>query len=74
MKAFLSKYTIEVLVLVLIFAVMSVPYFILNSGVVSSEEKLRNIENTTKALTPVIIGTLCLIIVYRAVKRNREER
>ncbi|HRH57288.1 MAG TPA: hypothetical protein PLS10_06525 [Chitinophagales bacterium] len=74
MKEFLSQYKIEVLIAVTIFAVMFVPYIIINSGLIKSESALLGIDTITKILTPLVIGALCAVIVYRAIKRNREDR
>ena len=74
MKEFISKYKIEVLIFAAIAVVMIVPYFILTYAHIQSEEKLQTIEDITKELTPVVIGILCALIVYRAIKRNREDR
>ena len=74
MKEFISKYKIEILIVVAILVVMTAPYFILSSGIISSTETLENIQTITKELTPVVIGVLCALIVYRAIKRNKEER
>lgn len=74
MKEFLSKYKIEVLILAAIAVVMIVPYFVLTYAHIQSEEKLQQIEDVTKELTPIVIAILCGLIVYRAIKRNREDR
>ena len=74
MKEFLSKYRIEVLIIIAIITVMFVPYFILSSGQITDTEKLQQFENITREFTPLIIGVLCILIVYRAIKRNREDR
>ncbi len=73
MKEFLSKYKIETGVLIIIFLVISLPYFIINSGIIKSEENLQTIDLFVKNLTPIIMSILVAIIVYRAIKRNRED-
>lgn len=73
MKEFLSKYKIETGVLIAIFLVVSLPYFIINSGIIKSEENLQTIDLFVKNLTPIIMSILVAIIVYRAIKRNRED-
>lgn len=74
MKEFISKYKIEVLIAALILLVMIAPYFILSSGIISSTETLESIQTITKQLTPIVIGVFCGLIVYRAIKRKKEER
>ncbi len=73
MKEFLSKYKTEVLIIAAILLVMFLPYLIMSSGIIASAEKLKQIEDITRELTPLVIGLLCALIVYRAIKRNREE-
>lgn len=74
MKDFLSQYKTEVLIAIAIFAVMFVPYLIITSGVIKSESALLGFDTITRFFTPLIIGALCALIVYRAIKRNREDR
>lgn len=73
MKEFLAKYKIEIGVLIAIFIVVSLPYFIINSGIIKSEENLQSLDSLVKNLTPNIISILVGVIVYRAIKRNRED-
>ncbi len=73
MKEFFSKYKTEALIIAVILLVMFLPYFIMSSGIITSTEKLKETENITRELTPLVIGLLCALIVYRAIKRNREE-
>ena len=73
MKEFLAKYKIEIGVLIAIFIVVSLPYFIINSGIIKSEENLQSLDSLVKNLTPIIISILVGVIVYRANKRNRED-
>lgn len=74
MNDFISKYKTEVLVGIIIVLVMFVPYLIISSGVIKSEDKLLMVDTITKYFTPLIIGGLIAVIVYKAIKRNREER
>ena len=74
MKEFLSKYKTEVLVGIAILVVMFAPYIIINSGWIQSESALLEFDTLTKFLTPLVIGALCAVIVYRAIKKNREDR
>ena len=73
MKEFLAKYKIEIGVLIAIFIVVRLPYFIINSGIIKSEENLQSLDSLVKNLTPIIISILVGVIVYRAIKRNRED-
>jgi branched-subunit amino acid transport protein AzlD len=73
MKEFLSKYKIETGVLIAIFLVVSLPYFIINSGIIKSEENMQTVDFLVKNLTPIVMSILVAIIVYRAIKRNRED-
>ncbi|MBK9328758.1 MAG: hypothetical protein IPM95_05420 [Sphingobacteriales bacterium] len=73
MKEFLSIYKTEVIIAVIILIVMFVPYMIINSGIITSTSALLGFDTITRFFTPLIMGVLCGVIVYRAFKRNREE-
>ncbi|MCC6583619.1 MAG: hypothetical protein IT271_07950 [Chitinophagales bacterium] len=73
MKEFLSNYKTEVLIAIIVVLVMFVPYLIISSGVIKSEDTLLMVDTITKYFTPLIIGGLIAVIVYKAIKRNREE-
>lgn len=73
MKEFISKYRTEVIISVAIAIVIFVPYFILNSGLIKSEDTLLMVDTATKYFSPLVIGALISIIVYKSIKRNREE-
>lgn len=72
MKEFLSNYKTEVLIAIIVVLVMFVPYLIISSGVIESESTLLMVDTATKYFTPLIIGALISVIVYKAIKRNRE--
>ena len=74
MKEFLSNYKTEVLIAIIVVLVMFVPYLIISSGVIKSEDTLLMVDTITKYFTPLIIGGLMFVIVYKAIKRNREDR
>ena len=74
MKEFLSNYKTEVLIAIIVVLVMFVPYLIISSGVIKSEDTLLMVDTITKYFTPLIIGGLISVIVYKAIKRNREDR
>ena len=74
MKEFLSNYKTEVLIAIIVVLVMFVPYLIISSGVIKSEDTLLMVDTITKYFTPLIIAGLIAVIVYKAINRNREDR
>lgn len=73
MKEFINKYKTELWVSAAIVIVIFVPYFIISSGIIQSEDKLLAFDTATHYFTPLIIGALVAVIVYKAIKRKREE-
>ncbi|MEN9449339.1 MAG: hypothetical protein RJA25_2629 [Bacteroidota bacterium] len=73
MKDFFSKYRTETLVLIAILLVIYIPYFIINSGIIKSEESLLMADTLTKYFTPIIISGLVFIIVYKAIKQSKDK-
>lgn len=73
MKQLYLKYKIEIWVAIAILMVMFLPYQIISSGLIKSDDTLQMIDTATKLLSPIIIGALVFIIVFKAIKKNREE-
>lgn len=73
MKEFISKYKTEVWVMIAIAIVIIVPYLIINSGMIKSEESLLLADTLTKYFSPIIIAGLMFIIVYKALKQSGNE-
>lgn len=72
-----AKYKVETLLIAAILVVMFGPYVIISTsvfGTVTSETKLKEIETVTQQLTPIFIGLLCGLLVYRSFKRNKENK
>ena len=77
MKIDFTKYKVETLIVAAILVVMFGPYFLISTsvfGCVKSETKLTEIETVTQQLTPIFIGLLCGLLVYRSFKRNKENK
>lgn len=73
MKQLYLKYKTEIWVAIAILMVMFLPYQIISSGLIKSDDTLQMIDTATKLLSPIIIGALVFIIVFKAIKKNREE-
>ena len=73
-KEFLTTYKTEVKIALAIVLIIYLPYLIINSGIIKSENTLLLVDTITKYFTPLIIGGLMFVIVYKAIKRNREDR
>lgn len=77
MEKWNKKYTVDLILIIVLFAVMFLPYFVLSTsvfGLVQSDSTLTEIDTYTKELTPLVIGLLCGVLVYRVIKRAKAER